>query len=325
MLGLRAVRDPESLVEIIDDQNPSDEGMLYVAREAYEARTGRELPDPPRTPSIPNVERWPADRIAPRVKWNDAFYAANFPKLYALHFADRPKASSGEIERARFFEILAGPRSSLPKRLAALSTPDLIGFDRWLQTYNQALMRNDVRAASRILLGDDDVETCAGFRGWLIFEGERAIATATHDLDSLLEVARQPILPFKDLIFSTMRAFEGRSTYRGALDDDERMPLETDWAPDIEGNPSVAHIRERFPKLTAKKTDVELGAPAPRPPRAASRPTPPAAPPPPTRARHAKFGEGRIVERKEGSEPTHVVEFAAGRKTIAARFLELLD
>ncbi len=101
---LAAIRDPEALVDIIGTADPTDESWMSLARVAYEQAGHGELP---KTASveIPGRAGWPADRIAPRVKWTKAFYAEHFPRLHHL-VASWPDPPQGAIDHARYWAII---------------------------------------------------------------------------------------------------------------------------------------------------------------------------------------------------------------------------
>ncbi len=267
---LATIRDPESLDALIGDRDPRDEAMLGAARAAYEEVTGKELPDREIALAIPHA--WPADRIAPRVKWNAAFYAATYPALYEKYFAHLPPAPTGSIELARFWEIIDSARANTPDaptavkqlaaKLSALSQVELLGFDRWLSAYNRALMRDDLAIAARLLLGQEDRDSIAGFRGWLILQGEAAVHTAVHDLDAL--EPPQPPAACMNVIFVTWRPLEAHDIYSHSVDEDElpSIPDRATWSADWPvARPTVAELRARFPRLTADRTDEQLAGP----------------------------------------------------------------
>ncbi|MBA2542262.1 MAG: DUF4240 domain-containing protein [Deltaproteobacteria bacterium] len=271
---LSAIRDPESLVEIIGKADPSDEAMLGAARMAYREVKVTALPDAA-TVAIPNREAWPTDRFESGLKWNDAFFAANYPKLYARylepHHKDEP---TGSITDDRFWQIIddakerAATAQAAARELEAilreLPREELIGFDRWLGAYNYALMRKDVQVACRIVLGKDDPETAAGLRGWLIAQGRAAVAAVKHDLDTVLEVAKHPPASCVSIIFITGSPLQAHDIYRMHSEDErEAIPDLDTWRADFAiTSPSVAELRARFPRLTAGMTDEELGGPA---------------------------------------------------------------
>jgi hypothetical protein len=200
---IEAINDPESLVQIIGKSNPHDEHMLRAAEDAYRAKTGKELPDSEIDVEIPGRSSWPADRVAYGLRWNDAFYAGTYPKLHARYFANLPPLPTGAISHARFWRIIDEARVSgatvteavaeLAASLSKLATPELIGFDRWLTSYNNALIRDELRAVSRVLLGKSDVESVADLRGWLILQGEEAVRAATREPDTLLDHATHSV------------------------------------------------------------------------------------------------------------------------------------
>jgi uncharacterized protein DUF4240 len=53
-----ALRDPETLVEIVEPEEAELEELLYVAQEAYERRTGQEMPQGERVIWRLNGELW---------------------------------------------------------------------------------------------------------------------------------------------------------------------------------------------------------------------------------------------------------------------------
>jgi hypothetical protein len=259
-----AVRDPETLMEQIGKSNPRDEAMLSVAQTAYAQVAAGELPARSERPEIPGRDGWPADRFAPGVKWDAAFYSAAFPKLFARYvepaLRDRPR---GAITDDRFWEIVAAGRAGeaeLAATLDALALDELVGFARWLSAYNQALMRKDVRFACRLVLGTDQGDSVPGFRGWLIAQGREAVHVATHELDGLRDAIAASPRPRLDVVFCTMHAFDRRREYV-RLDDDElaTIPDRDTWTPDWDvTSPSVAQLRERFPRLTAQLGDAQV-------------------------------------------------------------------
>ena len=69
----QATRDPDSLVEVVDQERDDYEleEMLGVARHAYTAKTGKEMPERPRSfPSEPTGKKWKEDdlpKLLPRL------------------------------------------------------------------------------------------------------------------------------------------------------------------------------------------------------------------------------------------------------------------
>jgi hypothetical protein len=272
---LAAIRDPEALAELIGDANPRDELMLGAASDAHRRAHGGELPDDPRfRVAIPGRAEWPADRVAPGLKWDDAFYAAHFPKLYARYIEPvQRRKPTGAISAARFWEIIEGARDEaasavdavrrLERRLCELTLEELIGFHRWLSAYNHALFRDDLRAASAVLLGKNDVDTFAGFRGWLIVQGQAAVHAAVHELDSLLEHARHPPAACQRLLFVESLAANAHATYLGYLPEAEceAIPDRATWSPDWTAPAAaIGELRARLPRLSAGLSDVELAS-----------------------------------------------------------------
>ncbi len=260
---IAAVRDPESLAELIGDADATDEAWMPVARRAYVAAGYGKLPHDAPDVAIPARAEWPADRIAGGVKWTKPFYAERFPKLYARYVASWPDPPVGSIDHARYWAIIeqaSGDVDALAASLRALPLEELIGFDRWHVTYNRALIRNDMRVACWLALGKDDNDTVAGFRGWLMLQGHAAVQAAMRDLDAALSTTR-PATCWSAL-FVTWKALEARDVYEKNHDDFETIPDRDLWRADWgEPVPTVAERRERFPRLTAGKTDRQLGAP----------------------------------------------------------------
>jgi len=69
--------------------------------------------------------------------------------------------------------------------IAELTDVEVIGADRWLKTYREALLREDIRVAARVLLGAR--EQVVELIRWLITQGRAAVNPATHDLETLLD------------------------------------------------------------------------------------------------------------------------------------------
>ncbi|HEY1553009.1 MAG TPA: DUF4240 domain-containing protein [Kofleriaceae bacterium] len=260
-----AIHNPESLAELVGRRNAEDESMLYAARRAY----GVDLPDAP-WPAIPGADAWPADRFASGVEWDDAFYAAHYPKLHARYIAGKTTpVPTGEISQDRFWQLIDDARGdsaeaathALQHALRALALDELVGFDRWLSTYWHALRpRSDVRAVTRILFGKDDSDTVAGFGGWLLVQGRAAVAAATRDLDAVLVHARHPPTPNAPMLFVTWPPLEAHGIYSRSSPA-ESIPDVAAWHTDVDLSvASAAELRARFPRLTAKLSDVQLGA-----------------------------------------------------------------
>ena len=270
---LGAIRDPESLAVIIGDADPRDELMLGAARNAHERATGHELPKTHVDIAIPGRSQWPADRIPSGAKWNDAFYAAHYPKLYARYIEPNKRDEpTGAIAHDRFWDMIETARDGATttdaavQKLAAslhqLSIPDLIGFDRWLAAYNQALIRNELKTVCRLVLGKDDHDTVPGFRGWLIAQGRAAVHAAAYEPDAILAHAKHPPAACVAMIFITQNTFRAHNMYRGFVDEDEReaIPDRNSWPADPpNASPSIDELRARFPRLTADRTDKQLG------------------------------------------------------------------
>jgi hypothetical protein len=169
----------------------------------------------------------------------------------------------GSIDHGRYWQIIEQARRDidvLTTILWALPLEELVGFDRWHATYNRALNRNDMRVACRLALGKVDSDTVAGFRGWLMLQGNAAVQAAMHDLDSLLATTRPATCT--SALFVTWAPLEARGIYGKNHDVLEIIPDRDNWRADWdEREPTVAQRRERFPRLTAARGDRELGAP----------------------------------------------------------------
>jgi hypothetical protein len=322
---LAAVRDPESLADLIGGDDPRDESMLGAARDAYREVTGEDLPEHAIRPQIPDRDTWPTDRIPPRTKWTDDLYAAHFPKLFARYIAPhvdkRPKGAipcfAAARDRASTIEFAA---FTLRRDLVSLPAAEVIGFARWMSAYNHALMRADLAIVARLLSGKRNVETVAGLRGWLIGQGEPAVRATVRDPNAILDHAKHPLAPCTQIIFATDDAQRAHELYLGAISDDERelIPDRAEWRPDLTAPlTTLAALRAHFPRLTAKMPDTRLELLVDRVPEKRA-----AEPPAAMRVSHATFGEGVVVATiTTGPEPKLVVDFPSGRRTIAKRFL----
>jgi hypothetical protein len=301
-----AIRDPESLAGLIGKRDPRDEGMLGAASKAYQAVAKSELPDAGSI-AVPGSADWPPDRVAWGTKWNDAFYAATFPRLYKKYIAPAAaRRPTGSISHERFWQLIDAAREeaatvdastrALAAALCRCAKEEVIGFARWLESYNQALVRNDLRATAKLLLGAAEGEAFAGFRGWLIAQGAAAVHVALHDPGSLLAHVKHPPALCVAMIFVSQDAQRVHGIYLGHIDEDDREAIPDAWPADIAA-PAAAVVKAK----------------------AIAAPVAPAA----KRVRHAKFGEGTIVlVDTSGTEPKLVIDFAEGRKTIARRFVE---
>jgi hypothetical protein len=86
---LAAVRDPESLGELIGGADPRDPEMSAVARRAFARSSDADLPKP-KWLVIPG-EPWPEDRVVYGTVWDDTFFRTHYPKLHA-RFGSPPPA-----------------------------------------------------------------------------------------------------------------------------------------------------------------------------------------------------------------------------------------
>lgn len=260
---LTAIRDPESLADLVGNADPRDEAMRGAAGRAYARVAGGELPASAAR-EIPGRAAWPADRFEAGLTWDAAFYAAQFPALHARYIAPTmaPARRADAIAHDAFWRIVHEYHVRGDQALDALSNDELVGFDRWLSAYNQALIRNDLRAASRVLLGDDTPQTATEFRGWLLSCGREVTELAVHALDAIGERVG-PATRRGELMYALAAAYRRRGKYGAYLSADEREPIpgrET-WAADWSERPpfAVALLRARLPRLTAGRTDAELG------------------------------------------------------------------
>jgi hypothetical protein len=345
---LAAVRDPESLADLIADGDYRNEAMIGVATRAYAAAVGGPLPGNAAMPAIPDRAAWPADRLPRGAKWTDALVAASFPALHARFVAPRARVVPGidgaGISHARFWAIVEAARSAaggsgvravaaqLVHVLAAGPHAEIVGAHRWLGTYNEALIRNDVRAACRAQLGSAELMACFGYRGWLIAQGEAVVRAAlAGSLDAVGELARDRVEPC-DAVIGAAEDAGARvklAVYLGVRAD-ETIPFAAEIRPDWPEAPPFAPalLRERLPRLAAGLREEAAGR-RPRPRRAPPRPPPaPAGPPGPVvgaRVRHATFGDGVVVS-VEGAPPKVivVVDFAGGRKKLLGSAVELV-
>jgi hypothetical protein len=409
---LAAVRDPESLADLAGDDDPRNEGMLGAARAAYAG----ELPPAARM-AIPGRDAWPADRFEHGLTWDDDFYAKQFPKLYARYIAPRaarsaPSLEQGSIPHDRFWSLLAdavagtsdaaAAETRLDAALWELSRDEVVGFERWLYAYHTALFpRDDVRALSRKLLGNDQPANVAGLRGWLILQGREAVDAFTHRPDELMGHVKHPPESRTPMMFISERAL----ARHGITDRNfapETIPDLHMWLPDTRdvasfGSyereraaedlveraktvdaaarlplldrahalwPANADVRALRARTYLEVGDVdaalaELDALLERRPdyaksrwerskirfargdragaladaRAAAERSEEAkawlatqANVMPKRVRHSKFGDGTVVSADSTSgEPKLVIDFATGRKTLASRFVEILE
>jgi hypothetical protein len=217
---LAAVRDPESLGDLVDGKRGASlEMFLGVANRAHRRAFGSDLPDDGTRVDIPDLASWAADRISSSVNWaKHDVLQATYPRLWARFGWEPPP--TGAIDHARFWAILDEAKArrggrwdddtvaELQRMLGEAPVAEQIGFDRWLKTYNQALVaRNDLRALGRVLLGSASAETFTAFRGWLLAQGEAVVHATLRDPDSLADVvAREPAVPLARLVFSTVSA-----------------------------------------------------------------------------------------------------------------------
>ncbi len=267
---LDAVKDPESLADLVGERDPRDERMLSVAQRAYRVVVGGEMP-PVEVMAVPGPA-WPADRIPAGVKWTDLVLKEHFPKLHARFGSGA--APSGAISHERFWALIAKARGrktntgaivdSLDNLLEALPADEIIGFASWLHAYNQALFRNDLRVACRLLLFEDDVETFLGFRGWLLAQGYDVLCTALTDLDALAACAKDRVTLCKEMVFVTMRPLERAGHYGMTKGPPCTIPGRESWSVDLDDTPSLritSQMRARYPRLAARGDAEALARP----------------------------------------------------------------
>jgi hypothetical protein len=267
---LQAIRDPDSLAGYTP-QPMRDELLIHAADHAYKRATGSAMPAHGRSAAIPDHAAWPADRLAGITEWTDDVYRTHFPALFAQYIAPsaRPRAS-GTIDHARFWALIDDARAKNPsaicaelrRALVAGSAADAIGFARWLRTYNVALMRDELRAACRVALGDSDVSILNGFRGALLARGHAATLAAIHDPDDIA----LPLVPIADFIVVGLKACSDKGIDAPDLDDLARIPDRETWRPDwspacYADSYAPSDLRARFPRLTAGKPDRALIGP----------------------------------------------------------------
>lgn len=265
---LAAIRDPESLAEHAGDVM-RHEALLGAAHDAYERVTGETMQRHGHVAVVPDLAHWPPDRLAGIGKWTDEVYRVHFPALYARFVEPRSRGrTTGTIDHARFWALIDEARAKDPtvsaelrRLLVAGSDAEAIGFTRWLETYNQGLIRDDLRAACRAALGDSDVYFVTGFRGALIARGHDAVLAAVREPDAIA----LPIVPMPDLIFVGNDACRDKGIAGPDPDDLAEIPEHATWPPDSFASPVEnyvpAELRARFPRLTAGKPDRALTGP----------------------------------------------------------------
>lgn len=251
---LAAVRDPETLV-VFAGLGMRHEELMSAAGDAYKRVTGEEMPRREERAEIPGVEQWPADRLAGVGKWTDEVYREHFPALFKRFVEPASKARArGAIEHARFWELIDEARAKDPgvcealrRMLVAGSAAEAIGFTRWLRTYNQALIRDELRAACRAALGNSDVYFVTGFRGALIARGHEAVMGAVREPDAIA----LPIVPLPDLVFVGDRACVDKGVAAPDHDDAAEIPGRETWPPDW--SPATG---QRYVSARARGNDV---------------------------------------------------------------------
>lgn len=275
---LDTVRDPESLAERAGE-SMSDEWMLGVATRAYEDTYGEKMPERfDVRVEIPGVAEWPADRLPSRAKWTDELLRQHFPRLWATYGEPRRLANpviTGEIDHARFWALIDGARArrteptakafvhALDEALASLDGPEIVGFQRWVYAYSGALFRSDVRAVGRVVFGNDDIETFAGLRGWVISQGEAVLSAFARDVDSLSSVTPERPEPCREIIHIGSRVKQPPQGYYAQPWDLEPMvvPSVAEWPADWEdvyGRYTPELLHARLPRLTKDKSDESL-------------------------------------------------------------------
>lgn len=265
---LEAVRDPETLARF------ATSGMRYeelssVADAAHQKAFDHPLPEHAVSFEVPGLGTWPHDRVSD-YEWTAATIRELYPSLYArfLEAAERDRPR-GTIDHARFWELISLARASgagdvatvasaLKHQLLAGSDAEAIGFTRWARAYNQALMREGVRDACRVLLGDSDSIVLLGFRGWLIAQGLDVVTAVAGHPDALATLAVDPAAPC-DLVRIGPDVCDQKRIPEPDWNDTVEIDRST-WAPDP---PRIEHytaaaLRERLPRLTAQRDDAAL-------------------------------------------------------------------
>jgi tetratricopeptide (TPR) repeat protein len=123
-------------------------------------------------------------------------------------------------------------------------------------------MRKDARTACRLLLGGDDAEMFAGFRGWLIAQGEAAVRAALRNVDGVMAHAKHPVARARAVIFATWQPLEAHDIYGRPQHAPQDISDREAWSPDWTApEPTVAELRARFPRLTAELPDERVAGP----------------------------------------------------------------
>lgn len=276
----RVLRDPEALTDY-DDGELQYEGMLSIASEAHELAYGEPLMAHAARPRVEIADRasWPADRIEADVAWTDAFLRERYPRLWARYGEPRarPARPTGSIDHDRFWALIDEARASrtepgadaTAKRLVELlstsAKSELVGFGRWLAAYNQALVREDVRALARVAYGAEDVERFAGFRGWLLAQGRAVVETVLRDPDSMAAMRGDRLSRCRAMLHVATDAAQRIGTYHSIAPHDlETIPGQDTWRPDsppVHGRYEAAALRALLPRLTKSRTDEQLTGP----------------------------------------------------------------
>ena len=261
---LEAVRDPETLARF-EKSGMSHENLMSIADAAHREVFGEPLPKSSVRFEVPDVATWPDDRVHD-YKWNAETIRKIYPQLYATYLEaserDRPR---GAIDHARFWELIASARSSgadfanaLKQQLIAGPDAEAIGFVRWARAYNEALMREGVRDACRVLRGDIEPFVLLGFRGWLVAQGLEVVTAVVADPDVLATLATNPAASCNLLDVAS-----DACSRKGILGPDWDDAVELDragWPPDLPRleRYTPAALRERLPRLTAGRDDAAL-------------------------------------------------------------------
>jgi hypothetical protein len=271
---LATVRDPESLAEH-EMSVMRHEALMYAAPRAYERACGAKLPEDQAPKQVPDVASWPADRLSD-YDWSDDVYRTQFPTLYARYIEPAARAEAAHaIPHAKFWEIIAkgreragaGGAAAVAKGISAVLSEEgssvWTGFTRWLEPYHQALWREDLRDACRVLLGDGELDAFLGFRGWLLAQGEAAVAAAVRDADALAALATDPPVACRAMIELGANRYSMQRPAKPERDG-HAIPDAASWPaprPRLERYTAAA-LRTRLPKLTAGRRDEELEGPA---------------------------------------------------------------
>lgn len=197
--------------------------------------------------------------------------AATRPRRYVAADEDATGGAHVAIIHEEFWALIdeararrTGPLANhtveaLEAMFAAADERVVLGFERWLRAYNEALLnRADLRATCELVLYDDGAETFAMFRGWLLAQGRDAVSLALRDLDALADFATDPIQPCSGML----SVAANRLGVSGSLASSPPLPSipgceawSADWSdsePTAPARVKRATARARLPRLAAK-------------------------------------------------------------------------